>query len=767
MSPWMIQLVLFGCGMEGQAPPTPEAAPKVRQLGKDSPNVVFISLDTLRADRVGAYGYDKAKTDTLDALAASGARYVRTYAPVPLTIPSHAAMFTGRYPASMGIRQNGDGTVPESALTLAEVLAQEGWNTAASVAAYVTTETWGFSQGFSSYFDDIPADGHNFWHGWRPGREVVDDALAWKAEQDGDSPVFLWVHLYDAHFPYMPPPAYLEASEGRPYDAEIALVDDLVGEVVDAFEGEPTLFVVVGDHGEGLNDHDELTHGLFVHEVDQRVPFIMSGPGVVSEVVEAPISLVDVTPAILDALQLEVPAGMDGAVPGGEERPIYMESWQLSRRFGIAPHLAVVDGPMKLIDLPRPELYDVVQDPMETTNLADARPDEVERLRKLRLGFGFEVPGVESGLPSDVAEQLAALGYIEGGFGADGTVPTIDPKDRIDLIKLSQVAERERLLGRPAEERVALADLVQQFPEILEFRVRYVAALYAAGLRDEAWAETKLGLETAPDNISLRLSHATQLANRGRHAEAATVFGKLAVDKPDLPRIRTMTVAALMQAGETDAALEIANGFLMEHPEDLSLSGMMGVWYLEHKNIPAAVPLLEKGIEADDPEYSVRFYAAARARQEGSLVEAAELLASELDAHPLHERARRAAIQMAHDTGDWPLVASHTAFLLERDDSDPYLHYMLILSTFNQGDVAGARAAVDIALVDHSEHPWVLLMEANVLAKEGNMELGKTRFEAAQRALMQRREELEGVLKSQQAALPGELEAAQPEVVSP
>jgi len=195
---------LTGCVPETPAVVTP-ALP---------PDVVFITLDTTRADRLGIYGYADARTETLDKLGRDGRVYARAYSAIPLTIPSHASIFTGNYPPRLGVRDNGDATIPDEAVMLAERLHDAGYTTGAAVAAFVTTRTWGFGQGFDAYFDEIPKGEQNFWHQSRPGAAVVDDATAWWASAGTAKPKFLWVHLYDAHFPYTPERVYAEQSPG-------------------------------------------------------------------------------------------------------------------------------------------------------------------------------------------------------------------------------------------------------------------------------------------------------------------------------------------------------------------------------------------------------------------------------------------------------------------------------------------------------------------------------------------------------------------------
>ncbi|MBT3222097.1 MAG: sulfatase-like hydrolase/transferase, partial [Proteobacteria bacterium] len=547
----LTQLVLVvGLGCGGQT--TNE--PAVEDPGPppaDLPDVVLISLDTLRADRIGIYGYEKAATQNIDALAAKGRVYGRTYSPLPLTIPSHGSIFTGQYPPTLQIRSNGAGRLEEERLTLAEILQQNGYVTGGSVGAFVTTRTWGFNQGFDAFFDTIPqAKPNDFWHAERPAEKVIDDILDWKAEVGDQKPIFAWIHLYDAHFPYWPPKSYIEEVKGRPYDGEIAYLDDQLQRVFDAF-ARPTLFIIVGDHGEGLGEHLELTHGMYVYDTTQHVPLIISGPGVEAGVVEQPTSLVDIMPTVLSLLGLPAVPDLDGrVVPGDEPQAVYMESYQLTQRFGLAPNLAVVDGNYKLLSLPKPELYDLIADPEETKNLAEDKPSEVKRLQDLLDAFEFNPPYEDPAHPvePDVAMQLQALGYVEGGFTGDMSGPLPDPKDHADMVVDSQRAERLIQEEKRDEAIELLNRLVKEYPEVIEFKSRLAMLYGIMGKMEESADLLEAAVEQDPSNAMLRFTLGVHRARSNRYREASILFRDAAEAMPFSPRARTMAVAALLDA---------------------------------------------------------------------------------------------------------------------------------------------------------------------------------------------------------------------------
>src|SRR4051794_17045916 len=255
--------------------PAPHQAPPVR-------NVVIVTIDTLRADRVGAYGYAAARTPNLDALAKRGVRFDRAFATAPVTLPSHASLMTGRYPAGHGARHNGMRMAPQTP-TLAEAFAHAGFATGGFVAAFPLDRRFGLIKGFQEYGDALPRDAGGHVTNERPGRMVVDEALAWAVRHRGDR-VFLWVHLFEPHAPYGNPADPVQAA--RPararYDEDVAEADVQVGRLLAGlpFDRTATLFVVAGDHGEAFGEHGEVSHSLFVYDTTLRVPLILSGPGI-------------------------------------------------------------------------------------------------------------------------------------------------------------------------------------------------------------------------------------------------------------------------------------------------------------------------------------------------------------------------------------------------------------------------------------------------------------------------------------------------------
>ena len=367
-------------------------------LGGGPRNLLVVTLDTLRADHVGSYGYAAARTPRFDGLAARGLRFARAATVVPLTLPAHSSLFTGTFPARHGVLDNGGYYLGEEHETLAEVLKPRGFRTGGFISAFVLDSRWGIEQGFERYFDDFDLSRFEKQAGMdaiqRPGHETVDEALRWLAAER-ERPFFLWVHLYDAHTPYAAPREYaaqFPRSLAGAYDAEIAYADAQLGRLLDALEADGrlgrTVVAVLGDHGELLGEHGELTHGFFVYDSAVRIPLVVAAPGLAPRVVKDQVRIVDVMPTLLELLGLRAPPAVQGTsllpLARGERLNLMAlsESWFPRFHYGWSELQAIQDERFKLIRAPRRELYDLERDPLETADLAAFDPRRVETLER-------------------------------------------------------------------------------------------------------------------------------------------------------------------------------------------------------------------------------------------------------------------------------------------------------------------------------------------------------------------------------------------------
>ena len=453
-------------------------------------NLLVITLDTTRADRLGAYGWPQSATPELDRIAAEGVLFEHASAPAPLTLPAHASLFTSKYPPAHGVRDNGGFFLDERETTLAERLKDAGLKTGGFVGAYVLDRRWGIAQGFDTYFDNFDPskfDTPSLADVERPANEVADHALEWLQTVKA-SRFFGWVHFYDAHSPYAPPEPYRTRFADRPYLGEIAFVDSQIGRIRAFLDRERlldrTVIVVIGDHGESLGDHDEGTHGFFIYESVLHVPLLVRTPynTLRGRRVADLVRSVDVMPTVLDLLGLRAPAGIEGrsVVPlmTGSVRELglaaYAEAVYPRYHFGWSDLRSLTSGRFKFIDAPRPELYDLEADPSETHNLYGERQALAERMAAVLKSAGAAghtdvKPAAD--VDPDARARLAALGYV-GTFAATSVndrTALADPKDKIGLFNLVMTA-RERIHDEHDSEGglKALREVVTRDPQVID-----------------------------------------------------------------------------------------------------------------------------------------------------------------------------------------------------------------------------------------------------------------------------------------------------------
>ena len=505
------------------------------------PDIVLISIDTLRADRVGV-----GLTPVLDALAARGARFLNARTVAPLTLPAHVTLMTGVRPPTHGVRLNGVHRFEGAPAAVASRLREAGYRTAAFVGAYVLDRRFGLDQGFDTYDDEIPrrSGASERLEAERRGEVVVDRALAWLRAQTATAaaressgsqaraphagpPLFLWVHLYDPHAPYEPPAEFLARAGGKAYDGEVAYADAQVGRLLDTLDRSGrarAVVVVAGDHGESLGEHGEPTHGMLLYESAMRAPLIIAGPGVPAAARAEPVSLVDVAPTILRVARLEPSGTSEGrdllAPPASEAPAIYGET-EYPRLAGWSPLASLTGARWKLVDAPVPELYDVSADPGEETNLAASQPAVVNGMRA-RLG---ELRAHEATRPAgtvapDAAARLRALGYVAGPVTGAPSGGGENPAAMMPVWAAFESALGDLSRGNASRALGQLASLAREHPDAPVFQTTFARAL----------------------------------ADRGRHREALTIYRRAVARWPDDSMLFHDLAVAARASGERDEA---------------------------------------------------------------------------------------------------------------------------------------------------------------------------------------------------------------------
>jgi arylsulfatase A-like enzyme/Flp pilus assembly protein TadD len=489
---------------------------------KPNLNVVIITIDTLRADHLGCYGYKQIRTPNIDALASESARFERAYTPVPVTLPAHTVIFTGTYPVFSGMHDFSGNKLSPKQPTLASVLKRQGYTTGAVIGSAVLDSRFGLNQGFDFYYDHFDFNRlqeSNLEEMERPGNVVADVALDWLGK-NRQNKFFLWMHLYDPHYPYRPPPPYSEQYKDRLYDGEIAFADVQVGRVMSFLKANNiyrnTLIVLTGDHGESLGEHGEKTHGFFIYNATLHVPVLIHLPGTTStKTVSELVSLADLMPTVLEVLKVEIPAEVQGhgllpvMVPKKAEqsRSLYAETFLPRLHFNWSELRAVETDRYQFIDAPKPELYDLSKDPGETQNLyADKKAVAGELRNRLTTLLGQYSAGQElaekTGLDPALMERLKSLGYA--GFSGGGS-PTVsdrslpDPKDRIQTYELISDAIAESQHGEYQSSAEKLAVALKTEPNSVP--IHYLLGLNYYRLREfpQAVEQLQRVLQLSPD----------------------------------------------------------------------------------------------------------------------------------------------------------------------------------------------------------------------------------------------------------------------------
>jgi len=533
--------------------------------------VLLITVDTLRADALGAYGRRQALTPTLDRLAAGGVRFDKARAHNVVTLPSHANILAGRYPFEHGIRDNGGFRFPASLPTLATLLKARGFRTAAFVSAFPLDSRFGLDRGFDVYDDEFVGAGTQqpFLVQERAGQETVTRARRWLDAQ-GDAATFCWIHLYEPHFPYAPPEPLLSRFSRNPYDGEVAAADMALGPLLEPILGQAersdALVVLTSDHGESLGEHGEAAHGIFAYEASLRVPLIVYAPRAWKPaVVSAPVRHVDLLPTVLDALAIPAPAGLAGrslvdllsgrAMPSA---PTYFEAMSGALTRGWAPLTGLVRDEVKFIDLPVPEVYELDRDPGESRNRADEQSDLVKEFRSALERMGQDAPTQGARRETaDTRDRLRSLGYLGGPSPVRKTAYTDadDPKRLIALDGLLQEVVGRYLDGDVAGALERCRELVRRRPEMA------VSLLHLAHLERETGnldaaieALDKAASLNGEDEETIALLGA-YLTEAGRARQAVDRLKTIASgDAPDLNVLVTYALA-LARIGQSDEAV--------------------------------------------------------------------------------------------------------------------------------------------------------------------------------------------------------------------
>jgi arylsulfatase A-like enzyme/Tfp pilus assembly protein PilF len=750
-------------GKTTETPPvqTQHEEPVVRRVtdavAPEDLNVILITLDTLRSDRLSCYGAAHVDTPNIDGLAHEGVRFTNAASTVPFTLPAHSSMMTGTYPPYHGVRENVGAMLGDEIPTLAERLREGGWATAGFVSAFVLDGRWGIDRGFDHYFDDFDLsefDTPSMSSVQRTGDVTVAEAVRWIDGRPGGQPFFMWLHLYDPHEPYTPPEPYKTQYSDRPYDGEVAFTDSLIGEFRQALEErdllEKSLVILTTDHGEGLGDHDEMFHGYYIYESTIHVALIVRPPFTANagRVVDASVSHVDLMPTILDAIALPHPDTLHGRslVPllfGAQtswQRGVYSESMYPLLHYGWAPLRSIRTDRFKLIDVPRPELYDVAEDRREERNLVEQQPNRTLELETQLTELREEIEEGPASTDQDVVldeqtlAQLQALGYMAGQGGVtvdqEEEISRADPKDKLALHQkmmaaqsrmelpeeairiLEQVlAEDEtivdahQMLGRIAGSQERFEDAVTHFQRALELDPNNTASLtgLASTFRAlERFDDALIGFQRLIDlsgkDTNASLAMADIHVTRENYTEAAAVLEEAIEGGATQAIMYNKLGEVRVEQGRPDdasrlfeQAIERAERFPMPHFN-------LGVIYEERGDVQRAVSSYERAIELEPKFFKAQFNLGRLYGKVGQPERQRELWAASIESNPKFVQGHYYLAKLLMDTnGDLARAEELVRKGIELDpehEEGPLGYYVLADLLNRQSRFAEAREAV-------------------------------------------------------------------------
>jgi arylsulfatase A-like enzyme/tetratricopeptide (TPR) repeat protein len=503
-------------------------------------NVLVVTIDTLRPDRLSCYGSKLAQTPRIDGLAAKGVLFERAFAHNPETLPSHTNIFLGMTALAHGVSENSKSIVPADALTLAELLKSRGYATGAFVSAFTLDSRFGLDQGFDVYDDRYPAKAQpGLLYSERPAAKTLEAVLPWLAAQKGKW--FCWVHLWDPHDPYTPPEPYLEQYKSDPYSGEVAYVDSQIGLLLAELDkrqlADKTVIILTGDHGEGLGDHGEAYHGYFAYNSTIQIPLIVVAPGLKPARIKDAVAHIDIFPTVCDLVGLDKPAPLQGAslqpfLRGRTRpaRPIYFEALEAYLNRGWAPLRGVIENGKKFIQSPIPELYDLAGDFDETKNLAetsDLAPFQKRVQDIMKAGASPLAARVgPKTTDRETRERLQSLGYaasrvtqLKASYGPEDDLKTLLP-----LEQKVGVATGLTKQGRLAESVKILEDVIKQRKDFGPAYERLFEVYKSQGLIDDALQVFERAAAANPGNYNILSGYGIALARNGRYKKGAEIL---------------------------------------------------------------------------------------------------------------------------------------------------------------------------------------------------------------------------------------------------
>jgi arylsulfatase A-like enzyme/Tfp pilus assembly protein PilF len=663
-------------------------------------NVLLVTIDTLRADALGTDG-GPASTPVLDRLAAQGVRFDFAHAHAVLTLPSHASIMTGEYPHQHGVRDNSGYRLPRDARTIATALKQASYATAAFVGAFPVHSRFGLNAGFDVYDDDVGEERglSEFNTPERPASTVVSLARDWLASrtgradvaggepqrqdggEQGTKPWFVWVHLYEPHAPYQPPPPFDAQYAGRLYYGEVAAADAALAPLLEDLRNSdrPALVIVTGDHGEALGDHGEEAHGIFAYESTLRVPLIIAnlgGPAAASrpaglgEVSQVAARHVDILPTILDAVGRPVPSGVPGRTllprqerrPGAAPRASYFEAMSGMLNYGWAPLAGVLVDRDKLIDLPVAERYDLANDPAERSNVFGRLPERDRTLVATLSGFAPALPGQRAAEDPETAASLRALGYVSGEAPAK--------------VKYTEADDPKRLIGLDAE-------------------IHHAFEAFGAGRSEEAAQICRQVIERRPDMEAAYRHLAFIDYQRGEIAGAIDALRRAVAAGVTSARVRTQLGEYLSDAGQIAESVRILEPLATDPAANADVLNALGIAYARAARSEDARRMFERLAGVMPRSSGPLENLGVLALGQGDAAGASQYFDRAIAISPNSSRAHAGSGAAAFERGDREAAYASWARAVELDPNNADALFSLGVNLARDGRMDAARPYLD------------------------------------------------------------------------
>ncbi|MBI4483814.1 MAG: sulfatase-like hydrolase/transferase [Acidobacteria bacterium] len=589
------------------------------------PSVVLVTVDTLRADRLGCYGARNLSTPALDELAAAGILFQQAIAQNPTTLPSHASILTGTYPGVHGVVDFGFPLGPGN-VTLAEVFQSRGYRTAAFVGALILDAHGGsgagFDQGFETYEDGFtPSQDPKLRYETleRRADAVVRRAAKWM-EGVGDQPFFAWIHLFDPHDPYEPPEPFRSRYRARPYDGEVAFTDAAIGQLLSVLKQrglyEKSVITVIADHGESLGEHGEPAHGLFLYDSVVRIPWILKPPkdDLAGLVYRGQVRSVDVAPTLLQLSGIQIPETMQGTgllsrLKEGQtldHLPAYSETFYPRFQFGWSPLRSVRDGRYKYIQAPQPELYDLQADAGELRNLHGQQAARAHYLRATLARFSVEHKTAGAGDPA-LLERLRSLGYLAyaGSAPPEGTGPAADPKEKVKLYRWMREATLASERGDFAQALPRLEAVIAEDPGVFSAHALLGHGFYRQGQHRKAIASFERALQLRPDEPNALFYRAASHLQLGEYEEALRNFQQSARIAPAHFRVHHSMGVAFLKLGRVEEAVQAFERAVQVAPSEPEGHVSLGRMYVYQRRPEEALQEFRAALALDEKNTEV------------------------------------------------------------------------------------------------------------------------------------------------------------------